>query len=216
MANEDIFGTVDNREDENIGVIRVNRVSIGGDGMNLVGHDTKVNHVISLTISTGEATSDHFTKERIRAKKEIIELHFSPLQWGNLVSSFGLGEGVPTTITSRDGKRVPQTYKSEDIGKFYQNKTARELKSFSDKFDGAMENAVKILKEKKTISKSDRVEILEAYKNLNKLVTDSLPFMSKLMIEDTTEHITKAESQLKYEMELLLKNINDDTLKIEE
>lgn len=186
----------------NIGVAQLSRVS--SNGTRLVGSAVEANDFISLTISHGVASSDEFTKEIIRPAESIVQIQMSALQWGELVSSFGVGQGVPVTINRLNNKRVDQVYVTKELDQFYEDRTKNMIKGSLKTIEDAMANANDILENKKTITKSDRAEISSAYSKIHRLLNDSLPFLTKLLVEDTETYISQATSQFKTEMSIML------------
>jgi hypothetical protein len=212
------FGTYKNGSYSNVGMIGISRVSTSMREQ-LVGAAGMGRELVALRISHGEVYSDSYTKEGFRAKDQIVEVYMSPLQWGQFVSSFGVGDGVPCTINRLDGKMVEQEYISPSISDHYEEKTKVKLQTIRKKYASAFSEAKEILENKKTISKSDRDKIMSAYRSLDRFLFDDLPFMEKMMVEDTTEHINKAEAQFKYEMERLIERHgleNSDVKKLKE
>lgn len=184
--------------DPNIGVLRINRVNT--TGRRLVGSAVKANNYITIDLFQGKAESSLLDKEHIYPQKLIAEIAMTPMQWGEFVSSFTLGSGSPCTIDILNGKQVKQSYKSEAVDDFYEEKTTEVLKETSEKFNNAMSDAIDILQNKKSITKKDRQDIISAYNTLSNLMADSLPFLKKQMVVDMESHIHQVAGQLKYEL----------------
>jgi len=86
------------------GVAIVTRGS--GSPRTLFQSDLQHNETISLRIETAERGRD-LHRDWVHPRKNIIEVEMSLAQWGALVSSMGIGSGVPVTIRWREGKTVP-------------------------------------------------------------------------------------------------------------
>lgn len=184
--------------DSNIGVLRINRVNT--TGRRLVGSAVKANNYITIDLFQGKAESSLLDKEHIYPQNLIAKIAMTPMQWGEFVSSFTLGSGSPCTIDILNGKHVKQSYKSEAVDDFYEEKTTEMLKETSEKFKNAMSDAIDILQHKKSITKKDRQDIILAYNTLSNLMADSLPFLKKQMVVDMESHIHQVAGQLKYEL----------------
>lgn len=189
---------------ENIGILRINRHQ---GRTRLVGSTSAAQTYIGLEIVQGHVASDEMNKEKFYAKQSqsIVEVSMTLMQWGELLSSFGMATGVPCTIERVNGKRVAQTYKTEPLADYYSKHTAETLNEFKKKYEETMDETVDILENKKSIAKKDREKILGNYKALTRLVEDTLPFIKRRMIEDTEEHIAESAAQFKANMQELLR-----------
>jgi hypothetical protein len=88
------------------GVAVVSRSS--GTGRVLFQSDLKHNESITLSIRTAERARG-LHHDWVHPRGELVEVEMSLAQWGSLVSSIGLGSGVPVTIRSTETNRqVPE------------------------------------------------------------------------------------------------------------
>jgi len=90
---------------ESFGCITINRTYGGNNQLFCSGVDHDV--AIELTIKRAdgvikESDMSHYSKN------EIVRVNMSPMQWSILLSSFGVGEGVPCTIVSENHIPVPK------------------------------------------------------------------------------------------------------------
>lgn len=78
-----------------------------GSSMALFQSDLQHQEFITLSIHQASRTRD-LSHDWVHPEAEIVEVRMSMAQWGALVSSVGLGSGVPVTITSTpDDRMVP-------------------------------------------------------------------------------------------------------------
>ena len=69
--------------------------------------DLRHNETITLRISTAERIRD-LNHDWVHQRKALIEVEMSLAQWGSLVSSIGIGSGVPVTLRHTESTvRVP-------------------------------------------------------------------------------------------------------------
>lgn len=69
--------------------------------------DLRHNETISLTISTAER-GRHLNHDWVHPRRTLVEVEMSLAQWGALVSSIGIGSGVPVTLRRTESAvRVP-------------------------------------------------------------------------------------------------------------
>ncbi|HDS3536296.1 TPA: hypothetical protein QIT18_002677 [Klebsiella quasipneumoniae subsp. similipneumoniae] len=110
------------------GLVRVGRVN--SSGTNLFDSDIDHRELIELTFHTAAIEQDGYSNRVTKGedRSPLLVARLSAAQWAAMVSSFGVGEGVPCTLSKiRDGKLVhlPEIEKSEtmherfskDIGK---------------------------------------------------------------------------------------------------
>lgn len=86
------------------GVAVVTRAS--GSPRTLFQSDLQHNETIVLSIRQAQR-SRNLIRDWIFPRREIVEVEMSLAQWGSLVSSIGIGSGVPVTIRHIDQKPVP-------------------------------------------------------------------------------------------------------------
>jgi hypothetical protein len=77
---------------EGYGMIRLGRVSSAHE--DLFGSDIKHHSLIELTISEGEKQRG-LNRDWYHSQGTIVQVYLSQAQWGEFVSSMGIGEGVP-------------------------------------------------------------------------------------------------------------------------
>lgn len=76
-----------------------------GGEMSLFQSDLRHNEFITLSIRTADRTRD-LNRDWVHPREELVEVRMSMAQWGALVSSVGIGSGVPVTITSTTEDRM--------------------------------------------------------------------------------------------------------------
>jgi hypothetical protein len=80
-------------------VVSVTRSS--GTPRALFQSDLRHQETITLTISEAERIRD-LNHDRVHPTRELIEIEMSLAQWGSVVSSLGIGSGVPVTLRRRE------------------------------------------------------------------------------------------------------------------
>lgn len=81
-------------------VVSVTRSS--GTPRALFQSDLRHQETITLTINEAERIRD-LNHDRVHPTRQVVEIEMSLAQWGSVVSSIGLGSGVPVTLRWRDG-----------------------------------------------------------------------------------------------------------------
>ena len=180
---------------KNIGVIQLSRIT--GIDMELVGSNVPNNTLIQLTISQGSASKDAFSSERFHAEKSLIQVELTPMQYSELITSIGMGEGVPCTVSNLNGNRVEQEYKSITPQKYYAHRVKTELRDLNKAFKKNFQEAKDLLEGSKALNKKDRADILAAYHELERSLTDKLPFIQNLFVEEMEGVVSEANQQFK-------------------
>lgn len=113
-----------------------------GGGRSLFQSDLRHNETISLSVH--EATRKrNLNHDWVHPGRELVEIEMSLAQWGSLVSSMGLGSGVPVTIRRTEHDRyVPEIP--------HQPRTAenlREVREVTDRMYGEVKTATAALHE---------------------------------------------------------------------
>lgn len=151
------------------GLVRVGRVS--SSGTNLFDSDIDHSELIELTFHRAAIERDGYsyriTKSEDRSALMVVQL--SAAQWAAMVSSFGVGEGVPCTLSSiRDGKLVhlPEIEKAETMHeRFSKDIAARVRKDVAD-----IENLVDQLGALIATGKAGKRDLRAIYESLSRAV----------------------------------------------
>jgi hypothetical protein len=80
-------------------VVSVTRSS--GTPRALFQSDLRHQETITLTVSEADRIRD-LNHDRVHPTRELIEIEMSLAQWGSVVSSMGIGSGVPVTLRRRE------------------------------------------------------------------------------------------------------------------
>lgn len=73
----------------------------------LYGSDFEHQHWMSLQIAPSARIRRYHEDSYQREAQSLVEIDLTESQWASLLSSVGLGEGVPCTLTRLNGKAVP-------------------------------------------------------------------------------------------------------------
>ncbi|RLL18242.1 hypothetical protein D9K77_10125 [Klebsiella pneumoniae] len=181
------------------GLVRVGRVS--SSGTNLFDSDIDHSELIELTFHRAAIERDGYsyriTKSEDRSALMVVQL--SAAQWAAMVSSFGVGEGVPCTLSSiRDGRLVhlPEIEKAETMHeRFSKDIAARVRKDVAD-----IENLVDQLGALIATGKAGKRDLRAIYESLSRAVIN-LPGNMAFGAELTQEAVDNIVSAGKAEVE---------------
>lgn len=111
------------------GMISVNRVNT--NGTTLFGSDLNHQEYINLEVYEGQSCEHSGSTCYMRQRRlPIVSVNLSVAQWATLVSSFGLGEGIPCTL------------RSKREGEFQQMPFIEAVETTKQRFDRQIKDAV--------------------------------------------------------------------------
>ncbi|XFS72816.1 hypothetical protein AAHU06_27585 (plasmid) [Klebsiella pneumoniae] len=181
------------------GLVRVGRVS--SSGTNLFDSDIDHSELIELTFHRAAIERDGYsyriTKSEDRSALMVVQL--SAAQWAAMVSSFGVGEGVPCTLSSiRDGKLVhlPEIEKAETMHERFSKDIAARVR----KDVAGIENLVDQLGALIATGKAGKRDLRAIYESLSRAVIN-LPGNMAFGAELTQEAVDNIVSAGKVEVE---------------
>lgn len=160
----------------------------------LFGSNIQHQHTITLTIKTA-SLDRKLNNDWIHANKELIEVELSGSQFAELITSFNIGDGVPCTIRDFNGQSYPHPPYESPVD-IFQREFESKMKNLGLKCSSVMEDAFKIIKDKPTISKSDREFILKAIDNLMIEVSSNIPFVAQQFNKSMEKTISQAKNEV--------------------
>jgi hypothetical protein len=168
---------------ESYGMVGINRTS--SNGTNLFGSITTHRSFITLTVKRAEVTR-HLAQDWYHASSlPLVEIELSHSQFAELITSPGMGDGVPCTIRAFDGKMLescpaptPMESKySEDL-KETTKETVAGLKALTQRLSQAL------LPGEKTLGKTELKALLGEIQSALNSITDSIPFIETSFNEE--------------------------------
>lgn len=169
--------------------ISANRVS---GGVYLYGSDFMHQSYIVVRIGASEQRRSlsndwHYTPN----DKEYIEVAMSESQWGAFVSSFGCGRGVPCTLTTRDGKRIPELPEPTNKTDVFRDEVNAKLEAL----DEAIADSLKEI-EGLGLSKAKLEIARKALVKVRRATSDSVPFIAEQFEEHIERTVAKAKTEI--------------------
>ena len=203
MTNETTKGTFDGWKETthpSYGLLNFSRVHSSGANA-LFGSSIKHRNPILMTIS--HATIDRgLNKDWYHSRGRIVEIEMSQSQFADAITSLNQGEGVPCTIlfTERDG-RIPECNFVNKTEQF-SNEFRERLDKTELKLDEFIKEIQNIFDTKKSISKSDRENILNILKQTKMNVSDNAAYI----YDSFAEQMDKTIQESKGEIESFMQN----------
>lgn len=116
-----------------------------------------------------------------------IEIEMSEAQFASLIANWNQGEGVPCTITMREGRRVPEI--PEPVRRHEQ--FDREVMKRLERAETALKGLVEGIRDDKHIPKTVREELWSTLLKVQNNLSPNVTFVGKSFaehVERTTEH----------------------------
>lgn len=181
-------------EHESYGIMQVTRVHGGKADLFM----SEVKHPHRLAIRLYGAVKERSLNEDKAYPRELLyECHMSEAQFARLLSSVGMGSGVPATIVRRDGKMMDDCPPSEQRETFHAELRAK-VRGISKKLSALRSDARDILCDEDGpkggyLGKADREKLLKAIAVTEMEVNSNLPFLLEQLKEklDSTIHDAK-------------------------
>ncbi|MEW1548353.1 hypothetical protein [Streptomyces tsukubensis] len=173
------------------GVAVVTRRS--GGGRSLFQSDLLHTETVSLSVHTALRRRD-LNHDWVHPGQEIVEIEMSLAQWGSLVSSMGLGSGVPVTIrsTERDAflPEIPHQPRTAE--------NLREVREVTDRMYARVKEATAALHEAIHAKKGVRAvkEALGALENAVAHVGSNAEFAVDSLVEAGEQVVAQARADI--------------------
>jgi hypothetical protein len=182
MGNKGLSeSTVDKHE--SYGMVGINRTQ--SSGTHLFGSIATHHSFITLTIKHAERVR-HLAQDWYHADSlPIIEIEMSHSQFAEMITSPGIGEGVPCTIRGLDGELLEHCPAPEDVSAKY----AEDLKKTTKETVSTLTQLIQQLGESllpgnKTLNKTELKTLHGQIQSALMSLTDSIPFIEQQFGEE--------------------------------
>lgn len=179
------------------GMVSVSRTHTGST--TLFASDLSHQEVVTLRFFEGEMQEqDGIQKPRCKRETSALSVQFSLAQWATMITSFGMGEGVPCTLLAvRDGKlqRLPDIDPVETVKERFD----RQIKEAAAREVEKLHVAVDALGALMAKGKASKTELTALYKTLSSVtgnMPENLAFTNELIQEQMTGIVAAGKSEL--------------------
>lgn len=187
-------------------------VSRSSGGQRLFACSVENHSVVRIRI-TGASIRRDLNRDWIHGDASpIVEVHMSPAQWAEFVSSFNTS-GVPCTLayTKEDGmiEHIPEENKREVFtGEFESN-----IKKATAKAAHLEAKAQEILKRPGPVKATEKAELLSAMFEMTRIVRDSIPFMANQWNEQMDKSVIEAKKELEAYTTMFVEKLGMEAIK---
>ncbi len=173
------------------GTIQLNRTT-SSPGAALFNSPMRHGRFVTITIARASLGRAYHT-DWIHPEEELIEVQLSQHQWAEFVSSFGVGEGVPCTISCVGRERMPEV---PDIGlkETFEAEVKAAIAGLVEKVTG-FRKEVAALMDKPRLVKADRDRLRSLADAIEIEIGSNIPFLQAKFEEamGKTVGVAKAE-----------------------
>lgn len=168
---------------ESFGMVGINRTS--SSGTNLFGSIATHHSFITLSVKRASVTR-HLSSDWYHAEpQDLIEIEMSHSQFAEMITSPGIGDGIPCTIRALNGKLLEECPATEQMN----SKFADDLKKTTKDTVSTLTQLVQqlgqsLLPGEKTLTKTELKVLLGQIQSALMSVTDSIPFIEQQFNEE--------------------------------
>lgn len=128
---------------------------------------------------------------------EYIRIAFTPAQFAELLTSLNIGDGVPCTVKRLNNElieKIPDDFSPNDLD-FQKAYFKKSMTSFNNEIKSSVDKVSKLL-EKKTLSKSDKKEMLGIFNAISTEINSNIPYFLDTFKESTDKIVNHAKSEI--------------------
>jgi len=164
---------------------------------------------VSLTITRATLERD-LSRDCVHPDEQLIEVRLSPNQWAELVSSFGIGEGVPCTISRLGGEAMPPV-PEEGLRDTFEGEVKEQIAGLVAKVT-EFRRMVGELLEKPRLNKPDKDALRGLAAAIEMEIGSNVPFLQAQFEEAMDKATTVAKSEITAHVENLARMVGVEGL----
>lgn len=189
----DVMGIPDSHP--SYGMVGFSRISYGGTGgLHLFGSSIKHRNIIRMRISRANV-SRGLSHDWYRADvRPVVEIDLSLTQFAEAITCLNVGDGVPCTLHTVNGEHMAPTPFMSKREQF-QNEFAEHCGEVAEKLDD-IEAFAKGLMEKPSVTKAERVDLIERIRMLRQQISSNMPFVAKSFNEQMNKTVSEAKGEV--------------------
>jgi len=196
---------------ESFGVITVHRATCGRDGIPLFDSPLKHHNVIQFEVRGAEHHRS-LSRNWIMPTDSKVCVYMSEAQFGRMVSSAGLGEGVPCTIMRFNGQKVEDLPAVEGVKQVFD----KELKATVREATKSLDTANKMIRDllsKPRVTKGELESLKGLLEKSQQEMLSNVPFVEH-QFERTLDHaVNQAKTEIDSHLAHSLQNLGLNNVK---
>lgn len=160
----------------------------------LFGSKVKHNEVIQVTLTRGEESRALASDYHFGGSELIAQVHMSPLQFADFISTPNRGSGIPCTIEYERTGKMRKNERPEFVseGERMEDDFKQDLLGLKKQM-ASIQRKAEELAEGHKFNKTERREMAEALRRAHAVLTDHLPFMLDRFVDSMDRVSTEAK-----------------------
>lgn len=153
---------------------------------------TSIEHRDFFRISIGTASHKrNLNTDWYHKDETLIEVSISANQFMDLITGINRGDGIPCTISYKDGKHIPEPPFVSQVD-LYKEEFKKNMNKLAEPIDAKIDMVKKIL-DGKTITKGDKEEIMVLLNSMTTGLKSTLPFVQSSFAEQMDKTLTETK-----------------------
>jgi hypothetical protein len=167
------------------------------NGTFLFGSEARHHHYITLTVRRAVVTR-HLAHDWYHADSlPLVEINMTHSQFAQLITSPGMGDGVPCTIRGVNGEMMEPCPEPEGISSKFSEDLKATIKATVEELI-ALRNQLNesLLPGNKPLGKTEQRELLAKIKGAIQLITDSIPYIERSFNNELEKKVDIAKAEV--------------------
>lgn len=175
------------------GLLSFSRVS--GSNQTLFGSSIKHDNTIMMRVKPAKVERSLNTDWYLSAGREYLEVEMSYSQFAEAITSMNMGEGVPVTVRYLNGEEIERPeFKNKRLE--FEEEFKERMNELNKKLDKLTFETEDILKNKKSINKGDRENILNQIAGFRQEMKSNIPFVLTCFNEQMDKTVKEAKGEI--------------------
>ena len=179
---------------ESYGAIRLNNVSMPGQGADLFGSSIKHENVLSITVYEASMFRK-YAESNILLEKELMTVQLSSAQFTQFITSPNLAQGVPCTIIRFNGEGR-ESCPPSSVRQTLEEEMAKEVDKIMDTSLSLLQEVEEICEQKTPLKKSQQNELLQKLQKMHYDIKHNLPFLKSQVDRTLEESVASAKAEV--------------------
>jgi ElaB/YqjD/DUF883 family membrane-anchored ribosome-binding protein len=177
------------------GQLSISRQQVVGGRAELYGSSIKHSNIISVRIHESRRMIDgehtwYFDKA------PIIEVHMSPSQFAEAITTLNVGGGVPCTIYHKEKGDIIEPAPLPSKEEQHEENFRQRMLKYASRLDDYEKNVNTILESQKPVSKKEREMIKNEISHLLQEIRSNIPYFEEQFRKQMEKTITEAKAEM--------------------
>lgn len=181
-------------EHPSYGIISVSRIN-SNPQVSLFGSSIKHSNYISLTISKAYRIRNDLNYDNFISENDLIEINMSQSQFLDMITNMNHHPGIPVTINYINGTKIEDCPYVSKIKEF-QDEFKQVCVNLKSNLNKDIKDILDIINLKNSLSKTNKHVIINALRNINKEISENIPFIASQFVAQLDKTISEAKNEV--------------------